>query len=758
MSLTPGTRLGQYELLERLGTGGMGSVYRAHDSKLQRTVAIKILSAQDDEASARLLQEARPASALNHPNICTIHEVGEHPSAVSGQAGQAFIVMEHVEGKPLSELIPPDGLPAETVINYATQIADALSHAHERGVVHRDLKGQNVVITPEGRAKVLDFGLATKLPRGDSDEVTQTQGALDPGGVLAGTLAYMAPEVLRGETATARTDIWALGVLIYEMGSGRLPFTGSTVAETAASILKESTTPLPAHVPQGLRTVTQRSLSKDSSQRYATTGELRAVLEAIASSDSDSAASSDTRPATTASIAVLPFADMSPQKDQDYFCDGIAEEIINALSGIDGLRVAARTSSFKFKGQAVDATEVGAKLKVDSVLEGSVRKAGDRLRITAQLVNAADGFHLWSDRYDRTMDDIFAVQDDIARSIARRLDVTLGGRTEPGGMPPTGNMNAYNALLHGRFLLRQREPVAMKQALVQFEHALSLDPKYAAAHAAVADANALMSDQGVIEPIVAMPAVRQAAARALELDPALVEPHVTLGWQEMAHGWNRISAERHFEQALELGPDSADVHSRYACYLAWIPARFDEAVTEARRGAELDPLNASSHIWLGLALWFAGQFEESVVAQGHAIELDRTSWHAHHSIGQAYLAWKRYPDAIDAYTAAIQIGGRHPWSVIDMGIAHARSGNRTEALALHEECVVRSRVEFGAPALLACLCGELGFIDQAFEFLERGYEVRDTWMMFLHHPNFLFFDSLRNDPRFADLRQRVGMG
>ncbi len=289
---------------------------------------------------------------------------------------------------------------------------------------------------------------------------------------------------------------------------------------------------------------------------------------------------------------------MSPQRDQDYFCEGVAEEIINALSGIDGLRVAARTSSFKFKGQAVDATDIGARPKVDSVLEGSVRKAGNRLRITAQLINAADGFHLWSDRYDRTMDDIFAVQDDIARSIAHRLDVTLGGSADALVMPPTGSTDAYNALLQGRFLLRQREPVAMKQALVQFEHALSLDPKYAAAHAAVADANALMSDQGVIEPIVAIPAVRQAAARALELDPKLVEPHLTLGWQEMAHGWDRQSAERHFAKALELGPDSAEVHSRYACYLAWIPARFDEAVTEARRGAEMDDVSPSPRLAL----------------------------------------------------------------------------------------------------------------------------------------------------------------
>ena len=342
MGLAPGTSIGHYDVTSLLGEGGMGQVWQAHDPTLQRTVAIKVLAKQDADASSRLLQEARAASALNHPHICTIHEVGAHE-------GQAFIVMEHVDGMPLSQLIPSDGLPPESVIRDGTQIADALAHAHERGIVHRDLKSANVVITPDGRAKVLDFGLAARMPRVDAEEVTKTQAALSHAGMLVGTLAAMAPEVLRGETATARSDIWALGVLLYEMASGRLPFGGMTVADMTASILKDTPRPLPQHVPSGLRTIAQRSLAKDSGQRYGTSGELRAALEAMTSWNSDEAATDDSQRAPEPSIAVLPFANMSADPDQDFFADGMSEELINALAKVEGLRVIARTSAFSFK-------------------------------------------------------------------------------------------------------------------------------------------------------------------------------------------------------------------------------------------------------------------------------------------------------------------------------------------------------------------------------------------------------------------------
>ena len=501
-----------------------------------------------------------------------------------------------------------------------------------------------------------------------------------------------------------------------------------------------------------LARVVTRSLANSRDGRYQSVADLLDELR-----NATATATKATSEPDVPSIAVLPFANMSADPEQEYFCDGLAEELIDALARLEGLRVVARTSAFRFRGDAPDLREVGEKLNVKTVLEGSVRKAGNRLRINAQLINAEDGYHLWSERYDRDMEDVFAVQDEIARTVVEKLKVKLFGKQDaPAVKRPTDNMDAYNAFLKGRFLMQQKEPVAMKHALVQFEHALSLDSAYAAAYAGVADATALVADQGVIDLKEANTAARHAAARALELDPRLVEPHITLGWRDMAYAWDQASAARHFAQALELGPDSAEAHSRYACYLAWMPCRFDEAVSEARRGVELDPMNVSGHTSLGIVLRSAGRLDEAIAALLHAVELDRTSWLAHHSLGQAYLAATRYQEAIDAYRAAIRLAGRHPWSLAEMGIAHVRSGDMGQGLALHEELVARSNVEFAAPTHLACLCGELGKTEQAFEFLERAYEVRDAWMIFLRFWH--YYDSLRGDPRFDEMITRVGIG
>ena len=427
MSLTPGTRLGQYELLEQLGTGGMGAVYKAHDPTLQRTVAIKVLAKQDADASARLLQEARAASALNHPHICSVYEVGEHE-------GQAFIVMEHVEGKALSQLIPSDGLPPESVIRYATQIADALAHAHERGIVHRDLKSQNVVITPEGRAKVLDFGLAARMPQADAEAVTQTQEALPHAGMLVGTLAYMAPEVLRGEQATARSDIWALGVLLYEMASGRLPFGGPTVTAIVSAVATDSPASLPAKAWAGLRTIAQRCLAKEPGQRYGHASAVQAALEAIQSGTAAAQPEREDRPSreevsrkgpaerTSDSvpwIAVLPFRLRGSGAGLQGLAEGLTEDIVTGLSQFSYLSVLGANTTRQYHEQTTDVRTVGRELGARYAIEGSIQDAGTSLRVSAQLQDTTSGTNLWAERFDRTLGDtdIFALQDELTDRI-----------------------------------------------------------------------------------------------------------------------------------------------------------------------------------------------------------------------------------------------------------------------------------------------------------------------------------------------------
>ena len=565
----------------------------------------------------------------------------------------------------------------------------------------------------------------------------------------------MASEVLRGEEATARSDIWALGVLLYEMASGQLPFGGASVVEVTAGILKESPFSLATRVSPGLRAITQRSLTKEPGQRYASAGELRAALEAIASSGSgDVERSAVEHPASSASIAVLPFTDMSPQRDQDYFCEGMADEIINVLTGIKGLRVAARTSSFTFRGQVVDATEIGTRLKVDSVLEGSVRKAGDRLRITTQLINVADGLHLWSDRYDRELDDVFAVQEEIARSIADRLNVALGKDVgAPVVTPPTQNIEAYNAYLRRRFALNLKGG-ATAQALEYFQRAVSLDSTFALAHAGVADAYVFLGDQGMVDPTEAHRKAKAAVTRALNLDLNLVDAHVTLAWMHMLYDWDRPSAERHYLRALEIGPFSADAHSRYGCYLGWMRRRYDDAVVEARKGVELDPMNATPYTWLGCILWFAGRSEEAIEVLRRAVDLDRTSFHAHFHLGVAVRLSSRYQEAIDVQHTAMQLGGRHPWSLAELGYAYVASGDTARAQACHEEMVSLSG-RFTAWAHLAGLSAALGKMDEAFEFLERAYERREVWMVLLAiNPQ---LESMRTDPRFDEMVRRVGI-
>ena len=447
MFLAPGSTLGPYAILAQLGHGGMGVVYTALDPRLKRQVAIKLLTAdltRDETAKQRFLQEAQAASALDHPNICTIFEINETPD------GQLYLVMAYYEGETLKQRIEGGPLNVDEAVDIATQVGQGLAEAHGAGIVHRDIKPANLLIAKGGVVKILDFGLA-KLA--GTEGVTQT-------GTTVGTVAYMSPEQARGEEVDHRTDIWSLGVVLYEMLSGQPPFRGENLLSISGAI-QHDPPPVLTGDSSSLSGVVVRSLDKSQSQRYQAVTELLDDLRNTTASATKATSQPD-----VPSIAVLPFADMSPEKDQDYFCEGLAEELIDALARLEGLRVVARTSAFQFRDKGYDLREVGEKLKVKTVLEGSVRKAGNRLRINAQLINTQDGYHIWSERYDREMDDVFAVQDEIARTVVEKLKVKLLGEQQaPVIKRPTDNLEAYNLVLKGRHYFTKLTGTALEKSL-----------------------------------------------------------------------------------------------------------------------------------------------------------------------------------------------------------------------------------------------------------------------------------------------------
>ncbi|UCC83473.1 MAG: tetratricopeptide repeat protein, partial [Gemmatimonadota bacterium] len=454
------------------------------------------------------------------------------------------------------------------------------------------------------------------------------------------------------------------------------------------------------------------------------------------------------------SIAVMPFANMSDDPEAEYFSDGMTAEIINALAQLRDLHVAARTSCFTFKGKAAHISEVGARLNVATVLEGSVRKAGSRLRITAQLVNVADGYHLWSERYDREMADVFTVQDEIARAIADKLQVTLGaGVAEQLVRPPTVNLEAYDLYLKGRYFVNQGGEGPAK-GLECFQQALACDPEYGLAHAGVAEAYTWIGNTGILRPREALPKAREAAIRALELDETLAEAHLWLGWVSWTYDFEWSNAERHFRRALELNPGLAQAHSGYGFYLASM-GRSEESLAELRRGVELDPLAQIAHTWLGQILAYLGQFPDAIDRLRAALELDPTSWHAILQVGAGYRLNSDYPEAIEALQTAIALAGRHPWTLMELAPTYVASGSEAKAEAIYDELVARSRGEYVPPASIAFVGAALGRKDEAFDWLERAYEEHDAllvWVKLLPH-----FDPLRDDPRFDVLMEKMGL-
>jgi len=728
MSLASGTRLGPYEVQSSIGAGGMGEVYKARDTRLDRTVAIKVLPSgvsTDPDQRARLQREAKTIAGLNHPHICTLHDVGDHD-------GSLFLVMELLEGESLRARLSRARAAAPALVETAIELADALEAAHANGIVHRDIKPENIFITTRGTAKLLDFGIA-KLAA-ERTAVTGAVTAAQPGSgpVVLGTVAYMSPEQARGEVLDARSDLFSLGAVVYEMATGMQPFRGATSGVVLGEILtKAPTAPvrLNPDVPADLERIVNKLLEKDRELRYQSARDLRVDLERLRRTLKEPALASRA-PAVgqhgpTAvpaellpSIAVLPFVNMSGDKEQEYFSDGVAEEVINVLSRIAGLKVIARTSAFAFKNRQEDVRTIAGTLGVANILEGSVRKAGNRIRVTAQLVTATDGSHLWSDRYDRDLTDIFAIQDEIAAAIAGALQVRLSAHAQPPGRR-MANPEAYESYLKALYLLWKLSPEALAGCKECLEHAIALDPGFALAHFGLAQHAWILASMGYLPAREAMPVVRTEAQQSLALDSGLADAHAMLGIVAAAYDYDWKEAERRFLTAVSHDPVPSNAHSWYAYYCLLPTGRTREAVAHAKQGLAADPLNMSAHVFCGTCLNGDGRLAEAQTEARQALAIEENQMYACTVIAFSYALQGKWAEAREAAERAFPRGTLVKGQLA--GILR-RMGEEKQSEDIVQDLVTGQ--SYDAPLGLGWYFGIAGELDKSAEWFGRAAERR----------------------------------
>ena len=717
MAYSAGTKLGPYEIVAPIGAGGMGEVYRAHDSRLQRDVAIKVSGQQ---FSDRFEREARAIAALNHSNICQVYDIGPN-----------YLVMELVDGAPLA-----GPLPLDVALRHAVQIADALSAAHAKGITHRDLKPANILVTSSG-IKLLDFGLALLTRNGGDCEraadLTAAIGMTEAGTIL-GTAAYMSPEQAEAKPADARSDIFSFGVVFYEMLSGRRAFSGDTAIATMAAIVRDE--PKPLDVPAEVARVVARCLRKSPAERFQTASELRVALAASTLSKPEE---------TSSSIAVLPFANLSADRENEYFSDGLAEEILNALSQVAGLNVAARTSSFSFKGKAIEIGEIAARLNVSNVLQGSVRRAANRVRVTVQLVDARNGFQIWSERYDRQMEDIFEVQDEIASAIAERLKVTLSSVVKPS----TRNLEAYELYLKGRYYWHQRTPAAVRLAIQCFEQTIQLDAQYALAYAGLADCYAILRVYGWVSAEDGRPPAQAAMTRAMALAPELSEVNFSRAFFAFYFEREWREAGPHFRNAIAINPRSSIAEAYYGLFLA-TDGREEEALAHSTRACQMDPLSAPIHGFSTVTFFSLGRFDLSERAARQALELQPDYTLGLWVRGLALSGLGRHEEAIESLERTVTLS-RAPVFLGALGLVYARAGRLEDAIRLLREMEDRGgRGEYIPAFAPLAICVGQGDVPAIRRMLSQAL-AETTPPFSLRASAGPFLDAFRSDPEIDRL-------
>jgi len=781
-----GQTISHYRIVEQLGAGGMGVVFKAQDSRLERAVALKFLPeklAQQPQALERFRREARAASALNHPGICTIYDIGE-------QDGRTFIAMEYIDGETLRSHIHVKPLPVEEILELGIQIAEALEAAHAEGIIHRDIKPANIFVTKRGRAKVLDFGLAKLIPKGiasgntDPDDESSDSNSIV--GIISGTPSYMSPEQVRGDGLDPRTDIFSFGLLLYEMATGKQAFSGGTGGVIIEAVLTRSPDPVRSinpNIPPRLEEIIDKALHKDRAKRYQHAADVLADLQRLKreidsgaragdegpvsatmsnisgagalSSTGKHRARSSTAAKTVDSLAVLPFENASRDPENEYLSDGITGSLINNLATVPKLRVMAQSTVFRFKGREIDPQAVGRDLNVRAVLTGRVTHSGGSLRIGVELVDVATGSQLWGAQYDRKSGDIFAIQDEISNEISGKLRLQLSqAQKKKLTRRHTEDPEAYRIYLKGRHHWNRWTEEGFYKAIEYFQQAVQKDPEYALAYAGLADCYVLLGWNSYLLPKDAFPKAKAAALTALQLDPNLGEAHAALAAVLWLYDWQWQEAQKEFKRSLELNPTYPTANHWHAEYVMTM-GRQIEAIALMKKSQTLDPLSIIINVAIGWANYMARRYDDALEQFLQTVELDPNYPVTHWFLGLLYRATGPYDLAITEGEKGVNFSGGSP--VIRAALAHSygKAGRTKEALQILDDLAKLAERKYVASHFFAGIHIGLGENNRALEYLEKSYEEHSHWLIYLHMDPSM--DDLRNDPRFQDLVKRVGL-